>query len=136
MDIRGNFSKYSTENATPSQWNQGNVAIGSSNATTGFHFNLTNEGDVTLNIQINASNATNSTTGARWNLTSSAGYNDFCLQYNKSSAWTNINTTYDTFVTSLGVGGYQTFDLKLIMATTSLKGDPLSFTVTFKSVAS
>ena len=53
-----------------------------------------------------------------------------------NSNWTTINTTFDTFVTNLAIDGYQTFDLKLIMATTSSVVDPMSLDVTFKSVAS
>ena len=83
-----------------------------------------------------ASNATNITTGAYWNLTSTPGFNNYSLQYNKSVSWTNINQTYDTFVTNLGVASWQTFDLNLFMATTSTKSDPLSLTVTFRSVVS
>ncbi len=125
-------------NVTPSQWNQGTVWIGSSNATTGYYFNLTNEGNIALNILVKSSNATNSTTGFQWNLTATPGFNNFSLQYNKSGggSWTNINTTYDTFVTNLSISSWQTFDLNLIMATTSSTVDPLSFVVTFKSVVS
>jgi len=125
--------------ASPTQWDIGATTVGSYNySTTDFYFNLTNEGNVALNIQIKASNATNMTTGARWNLTSTPSFNNYSLQYNKSggSSWTNINTTYDTFVTNLGVDSWQAFDLNMFMATTSSTGDPLSLDVTFKSVAS
>jgi len=125
-------------NATPSQWNLGNVWIGGSDTSTGYYFNITNEGNATLNIQIKASNATNSTTGTRWNLTSTPDHNNFTLHYDKSGdgGWTIINTTYDVFVTSLGVDYWQTFDLKMTHATTSSVVDPMSLDVTFKSVAS
>jgi hypothetical protein len=127
-----------SRNATPSQWPLGNVWIGGSNTSTGFYFNITNEGDATLNIQIKASNATNSSTGAQWNLTLTPEHNNFTLEYNKSGdgGWTIINTTYDIFVTNLVIDGYQTFDLKMTHATTSSTLDPMSLTVTFKSVAS
>jgi len=123
-------------NVTPPEWNQGPVDIGDTNETIDFHFNLTNEGNVALDITINATNATNST-GAKWNLTTTPAHDNFSLQYNKSGggSWTNINITFDTF-TNLGIGGYQTFDLKLLMATTSSTVDPMELTVTFKSVAS
>ncbi|HUT00064.1 MAG TPA: hypothetical protein VMY59_07095 [Candidatus Thermoplasmatota archaeon] len=124
---------------TPSIWNQGAILIGSSNATTGFYFNITNQGVVPINIQIKATNATNVTTGANWNLTGSSGLDNFSLQYKKSGDedWTTINLTYDTFMLNLPATGtdWQTFDLNLIMATTSSTGDPLSLTITFKSVA-
>ncbi len=125
-------------NAIPSQWNLGNVEIEGSNTSAGYYFNITNEGNATLNIQIKASNATNSSTGARWNLTSTPDHNDFTLHYDKSGdgGWTIINTTYDVFVTNLAIDGYQTFDLKMTHATTSSVFDPMSLDVIFKSVVS
>ena len=137
-DARCHYPNTSIE-ITPYQWDVGSTIIGNYNySTSDFYFNLTNEGDIALNIQIKADNATNSTTGAQWNLTTTPEFNNFSLQYNKSggSSWTNINTTYDTFVTNLGVASWQTFDLNIFMATTSSTGDPLSLYVTFKSVAS
>jgi hypothetical protein len=126
-----------TINVTPSQWDIGTTTVGSYNySTSGFYFNLTNNGTITLNIQIKASNATNTTTGAKWQLNETPDFDNYTLQYNKSTSWTNINLTFDTFVTDLGVGAWQTFDLNIFMATTSTKSDPLSVTVTFRSVAS
>jgi hypothetical protein len=125
-----------TINVTPSQWNQGDVLMGTSNATTGFYFNLSHEGNLQVNVLIKASNATNISTGSEWKLNNTPGHNNFSVQYNKSGGgtWTNINTTFDTFVTSLNIDAWQTFDLNLIMATSTSKNDPLSFTITFKSV--
>jgi hypothetical protein len=124
---------------TPSTWDQGTILIGGSNATTGSYYNLTNQGEVPIIVQIKATNATNATTGAKWNLTGSSGFDNFSLQYNKSGdvSWTTINLTYDTFVLNLPATGtnWKTFDLKLIMATRSSTGDPLSFSITFKSIA-
>jgi hypothetical protein len=125
-----------TINVTPNQWHQGDVLMGTSNATTGFYFNLTNKGNFGLNVLIKASNATNISTGSEWKLNSTSGHDNFSVQYNKSGGgtWTNINTTFDTFVTNLGINSWQLFDLNLIMATSTSKNDPLSFTITFKSV--
>ena len=121
---------------TPSRWDQGVLIVGSSNETTGFYFNLTNNGDVPLYIQIKASNATNATTGAKWVLNATPSYDNFTLQYNKSGGgtWTAINLTYDLFISNLGIGAWQTFDLKLIMATMSSTSDPLSMDLTFRSI--
>jgi hypothetical protein len=123
---------------TPETWHQGSVNIGSTNETTGFHFNVSNDGDTAIDVQIKAGNATNESTGAEWKLNASADHNKFALQFNRSDAgtWTTVNTSYDTFKENIIVGGYQTFDLKILMATTSTKTDPLSFNVTLKSVAS
>jgi hypothetical protein len=135
---------FTTEHSTfidiiPTQWDIGTTAIGNYNySTSGFYFNLTNNGTIALDIQIRASNATNITTGAQWNLSSTPGFNNYSLQYNKSlvGPWININQTYDTFVTNLAIGYWQTFDLNIFMATTSTKSDPLSVTITFRSVVS
>jgi len=126
-----------TIETTPARWDQGLLSMGGSNETTGFYFNLTSQGDVPLYIQINASNATNTTTGALWRLNATPDFDNFTLQYNKSGSgtWTNINLTYDTFVTSLAVGSWQTFDLKLLMASKATYGHPLTVTITFRSVA-
>jgi hypothetical protein len=124
---------------TPVAWDQGIILIGDSNATSGFYFNLTNQGNVPMNIQIKASNATNGSTGAQWNLTGSTGLNNFSLQYKRSgdANWTTIHLTYDNFMLNLSPTGtdWLTFDLNLIMATTSSTTDPLSLSITFKSVA-
>ncbi len=122
----------------PPQWDMGSVDIGDINETTGFYFNLTNEGNVALDITINATHATNSTTGAQWNLTTPPAKDNFSLWYKKNgdASWTNITTSFTSFVTNLAADNWKTFDLKLLMATTSSTTDPLGLTVTFKSVAS
>jgi hypothetical protein len=122
----------------PSEWNIGTIQVGNITNTSGFYFNLTNLGNIALNIQIKGSNATNTTTGAIWVLNNSVGFNNFSLQYNLSSggSWTYVNLSYDTFVTSLAIGSWKTFDLKFFTATTSSKSDPMPITVTFRSVAS
>jgi hypothetical protein len=122
---------------TPSSWNQGTLSIGSSNESTGFYFNLSNQGNVFLNIQIKATNATNATTGAKWVLNTTQDFDNYTLEYNRSDTgtWTNIALDYNTFITNFATGSWQTFDLKLTTASTSTKGDPLSLTVTFRSIA-
>jgi len=121
-------------NVTPSTWSIGNINLGENTSTVGSHFTVLNEGNVPIDIQIKADNATNST--FTWNLTSTPAHNNFTLQYNKSSEWIQINTSYDTFHGSLGVDASQTFDLRIFMATTSDELNPMSFDITFKSVAS
>ena len=133
---------FRTEHSTfidivPDQWDIGSTTVGNYNySTSNFYFNLSNNGTTTLNIQIKASNATNSSTGAHWELNSTPGFDNYSLQYNQSGGgtWTDINLTYDTFVTNLAIDTWQTFDLNIYMATLSTKSDPLSITVTFRSV--
>jgi hypothetical protein len=120
----------------PSEWNVGSIGIGTVTNTSDFYFNLTNMGNVALNIQIKGSNATNVSTGSLWLLNASPSFDNFSLQYNFSGgSWTNVNLSYDTFITGLTVGDWQTFDLKLITANTSSKDDPLAIDITLRSVA-
>ena len=130
------YEANTTINIYPDEWNIGTTSIGNYNySTSGYYFNLTNNGTIALDIQIKASNAINETTGTEWNLSSTPGFDNYSLQYNKSSGvWTNINQTYETFTTNLGIESWQTFDLNIFMATTSTKHDMLSVTITFRSV--
>jgi hypothetical protein len=131
-------SESTTIEVTPNIWDLGNAWIEGVNATTGYYFNLTNNGNTALAITVNASNATNSTTGFKWNLTDTPGLNNFSILYNKSGVevWKNINLTFDTFVENLALGGYQTFDLKIFMATLSDEQDlTMHIQLTLKSVA-
>ena len=121
---------------SPGTWDNGNLDVGTTNQTSGFYFTLSNEGNIAINIQIKANNATNGTTGAEWKLNNTGqGLNNYSVQYNKSVSWVYVATTFSSFVTDLAVGNSQTFDLKLLLAASSSWYDPLSFTVTFKSVA-
>jgi hypothetical protein len=124
-------------NLNRTTWNIGTINLGANATTT--NINLTNTGNVAISLQIKADNATNSSKGLTWNLTSTPGYKNFSLQYNKTiggGSWTNVNTSYAAFYNNLAIGGYVTFDLKIFMATTSDKVYPMSFDITFKSVAS
>ena len=120
---------------TPTTWNMGHVWINDTNATTNTTFTVTNDGGVPILVKIKASNATNGTDA--WQLNSTADYDNFTLQYQKSgvSTWTNVNLTYDTFITTLTVGDNNQFGLKMIMATSSSTVNEMSFTVTLLAVA-
>jgi len=122
-----------------STWHVGSIDLGD-NATTS-NINLTNTGDVNIDVQIKGANATNSTYDFTWNLTSTQTHNNFTLQYNKTGGggtWTEITTAYAAFVTSLPPSGtnWQTFDLRIFMANTTDKLYNMSFDITFRSVAS
>jgi hypothetical protein len=126
-----------TVNLTPATWNLGSVWVDDSNATTGYYFNLTNEGTTDVNVTICATNATNSTTNAAWILNATADHDNYTLEYQKDGEgdWTNVNLTYDDFVLNFAEGEWQTFDLKGTWPTSVSEIDPLTITVTFKSVA-
>ena len=128
--------------ATPATWNQGNLYLGTSNATSATYFNLTNDGNIAINVRIHGENITYN--GNTWYLNSSAGHNGFVFQYNKSqdSSWTNINVTNSTFVEDLRYNSqyfsytyWQEFGLKLILPTSSTYDPPqLSVNITFWSI--
>ena len=120
---------------SPATWNIGHVWINDTNETTNTTFTVTNDGGVSIVVQIKASNATNGTDA--WQLNSTADYDNFTLQYQKSgvSTWTNVNLTYDTFVDSLTVDDSETFGLKLTTATSSSTVNEMSFTITLLAVA-
>jgi len=121
---------------TPVAWNIGSTTIGEYNVSTGPYFNLTNEGNVAISIQINATNATNSSTGDVWVVNDTASHNNYTIGFNLTSGdtWTLFNETFRTFATNIAWDSWQTFDLNLTMATTSSKGNPLSLTITFRAV--
>jgi len=128
-------------NVTPTTWNMGHVWINDTNATTNTTFTVTNDGGVPILVKIKADNATNGTTGDTWELndtaSATADYNNFTLQYQKNgvSTWTQVNLTYDTFITTLTVGDNNQFGLKMIMATSSSTSNEMSFAVTLLAVA-
>jgi len=122
-----------------STWHMGSIDLGDNTTTS--NINLTNTGDGNIGVQIKGDNATNSTSGFRWNLTSNQTHNNFTLQFNRTGGggtWTQINTSYDTFVLNLPYSGtkWQTFDLRIFMANTTDKLYNMSFDITLKSVAS
>ena len=103
--------------------------------TTGDYFTLTNDGTVTVDVTLNATNATNSSANAKWAISETTGHDQFKLEYQIGAGeWTNINETYGSFTNSLITS--ETFDLRIYMATSSSTQDELSFTITFKAVAS
>jgi hypothetical protein len=133
-------SENTTIEVTPATWSQGDVNIGATNETTGNYFTITNNGNVNVVITVNATNATNATGVVKWDLVETASHNKFELQYKKNGeeSWTNINYSYNPFIANLPWptgSDSETFDLKIIMATTSSTTQSLNVTVTFKSVA-
>jgi hypothetical protein len=139
-DAKCQYSASASINVTPWTWNLGSVWLDTYNQTTLYHFNLTNDGGVAVNVQINATNATNATSGFKWNLTSTAGLNNFNLSYYNNSAvgvWKKVNLTYDTFYNNLAVNSWQTFDLRIYLAnfTSAPANYTMAIEVTFWAVA-
>lgn len=113
-------------NVTPWSWAAGTIDYSSWNATSNTYFNLTNQGNVNINVKIHGYNV--SYNGNYWNLTSSVGVNNYTLKYQKSGAgtWTAITLTNASFVTDLEFNSnyfdytyWQKFGLNLSMPTSS-----------------
>ena len=118
-------------------WDIGSTWVGDSNPsqTTGDYFTLTNDGGGSVDVTVNATDATNSTTHAKWDINDSVDHDKFKLEFQIGEGdWTVINETYGTFTNSLVSS--ETFDLRIYMASTSSTTDELTFTITFKAVAS
>ncbi len=129
---------YLSCNVTPWRWDQGhrNIGVGQFNKTLNVNFTLTNNGNVAIDILINATNATTAG-GTKWLLKRSPGLDMFNLSYQQelTLSWTFIYPSFNTtFITGLGAGSNKRFGLKMYFANASSTGDPMFFTVTFKSV--
>lgn len=85
----------------PTSWDAGTTSWGSSYNTTDTYFNLTNEGNVKINVKIQGENFT--WDGNKWNLTNTTALNNYSIAYKKSGegSWTNITIANTSFITNL-----------------------------------
>jgi hypothetical protein len=88
-------------NVSPWEWDAGTIAYNDSNATSTSYFNLTNQGNVIVNIKIHGENI--SFNGDTWYVNSTTGVNGFTAGYQNSTGggWTNISYSNASFVTDL-----------------------------------
>jgi len=119
---------------SPTSWDNGQLAYGSSNSTSGGYFNVTNNGDITCKVQIKASDTTD------WTLASSAGYNQFVMKASTDggSNWDlTLTTSYQDLFSSIPPTGtnWDTFDLQLIMPTSGDAETQQTITVTLQAVS-
>jgi len=121
---------------SPTTWDNGNIAYGSSNSTSGGYFNITNDGTVSCKVQIKGSDT------ASFNLASSAGYNQFAMKASTDggSTWTVTldNTSYTDLISDIPPSGtnWATFDLQLIAPTSgSVQDVQQTVTVTLNAVS-
>jgi hypothetical protein len=132
-------------NVTSWNWAPENLWIGTtnnSNSTSNTYFNLTNQGNVKINVKIHGENIT--WNGHKWNLTLTPALNNYTLEYQKSGegSWTNINVTNNSFITNFQYNSqyfsyiyWQEFGLNITMPTLSTADPPeLSVDVTFWSI--
>ncbi|MCX6668066.1 MAG: hypothetical protein NTV74_07540 [Euryarchaeota archaeon] len=135
-------------NVTPWSWNAGTLLIGTtgtnSSHTNGTHFNLTNLGNVKINVYVKGYNITWGSN--KWWLNSSAGLNGYTFRYNLSGggSLTNIRVFNTSFKSNLQFHSnyfssyiyWQKFGLNITMPSSSTVGDPppLQTNITFWSV--
>jgi hypothetical protein len=131
---------------TPSTWSQGSLYLGTVNSTTGNYFNLTNQGNIAVNILIHGENIT--WDSITWYINDTADKDKFAFQYKKSidSEWSTIRYNNSTFIEGINddyypgidnqaAKNYITFDLKFFLPTSSTKEPPpLSTNITFWAV--
>jgi len=129
-------------NVSPWDWDAGTINYGSYNSTSNTYFNLTNQGNVKINIKIHGENIT--WNGHKWNLTSTTALDNYTLEYQKNGegGWTDIGITNASFVTNLQYNSdyfsytyWQQFGLNVSMPT-MVSSDPsenLSTSVRFWS---
>jgi len=86
---------------SPTTWNIGSTSYDTSYNTTDTYFNITNDGNVPINVKIQGENFT--WNGNKWNLTNVTAINNYSLSYKQSGAgsWTNITIINSSFITDL-----------------------------------
>lgn len=116
-------------NVTPWSWNAGNLTtgtVGNSNHTKDTYFNLTNKGNIKINVYVHGHNITLNAS-AKWPLNQTAGANKYTLRYNLSGgSLTSILITNSTFIPSLQFKSnyftytyWQRFGLNITMPTST-----------------
>lgn len=104
------------------------------NETNPNYFGITNNGEIAVDLKINATNMTCSY-GHSWMLSTSNGPNQYILEYSEDgSTWHYINLTETTFYTNLGVSDSITLDLRLTMPTSIDCGHMMGCTVSISAI--
>lgn len=117
---------------SPTSWDNGQLAYGSSNSTSSGYFTVTNDGNITCKVQIKASDT------SAWTLASSAGYNQFVMKASTDGGTTwslTLTTSYQDLFSSINPSNSDTFDLKLIMPTSGNTETQQTITVTLQAVS-
>lgn len=108
---------------------QGTTTSGTNDSQT-----ATNDGNVTVNLNIRGQDT------AAWTLASTAGANQYVHEFCTSNCdstptWTDLTTSYQTLVSSVGVSGNQVFDLQISTPTSTVSFAAQSADVTVQAVA-
>jgi hypothetical protein len=134
-------------NVTPWTWNAGNLTegtVGNSNHTKDTYFNLTNKGNIKINVYVHGHNITWGAWSNKWYLNATAGVNGYTLRYNLSGGGlTSISITNSTFKSSLQFKSnyftytyWQRFGLNITMPTSTTYSDmsALNTTISFWAI--
>ena len=117
---------------SPTTWDNGELAYGSSNSTSGGYFTVTNDGTITCKVQIKASDTTD------WTLSTSAGYNQFVMKASTDggNTWSlTLTTSFQDLFSSIDPSSSDTFDLQLTMPTSGSTSTQQTITVTLQAVS-
>jgi len=117
---------------SPTTWDNGELAYGSSNSTSGGYFTVTNDGTITCKVQIKASDTTD------WTLSTSAGYNQFVMKASTDGGTTwslTLTTSFQDLFSSIDPSSSDTFDLQLTMPTSGSTSTQQTITVTLQAVS-
>lgn len=101
--------------------------LGDTNSTAADHYTLENDGDVNVDVSVNATNTTD------WTLNTTADHNKFHVETDNPDV--NLDWTFQSFVTDLAVDGTEPFGLTLSMPTTSSTNNLQTSTITFEATA-
>ena len=111
-----------------SSWSP-SATLNETNATATNWVNLLNEGNVQVDVTVNASNTTD------WTLETAPNHNQFQLQYGIVSTWTDLTTGQLPFVSNLASDDSQDFGLKIFMPTSSSTNAIQTLIITFTATA-
>jgi hypothetical protein len=133
-------------NVTPWTWNAGNLSagtVGNSNHTKDTYFNLTNKGNIKINVYVQGHNITWNVSH-KWSLNQTADANKYTLRYNKSGyGLTSILVTNTTFKSNLLFKSnyftytyWQRFGINITMPTSTTYSDmsALNTTISFWAI--
>jgi len=115
---------------SPTTWAMGTLALGSYNATSSTYFTLSNDGDVRVDTQINASNSQN------WNLVTGTPATDEFRINTTGSIALSLTTSLQNFKQDLDpvTGNTYQFGLNFTMPTADTSGGvQQTITVTIKA---
>jgi hypothetical protein len=116
---------------SPTTWDHYELHLTNVTATNTTDFTLDNNGTVQVDVTVVGTNS------AGWTLDTSAGHNQFALDYklNDTGDWTDITTTPVTFASDLAHDQYKEFGLQIALPTTTSQTSTQNLQITFTATA-